>query len=137
MKYLIDTNIISELRKKKPDQNLIEWYQSIDTDSIFISCITIGEINYGICKIKKTDKELSIKLNLWLEEIKTTDSDRIISVDIDVAMIWGELLSLNSTNSTDALIAAQGIKHKMMIATRNTSHFQDYKVKIINPFEAK
>jgi predicted nucleic acid-binding protein len=135
MKYLLDTNIISELRKKKPDQKLIEWYQTIDTDSIFISCITIGEINHGIHKIRKTDKELSIKLNLWLEEIKTTHSDRIISVDIDIAMIWGELLSFNSTNSTDALIAAQGIKHKMTIVTRNTSHFKDFKVKIINPFE--
>ena len=52
MKYLLDTNIISELRKKKPNHNLIAWYQTIDTDSIFISCITIGEINHGIYKTK-------------------------------------------------------------------------------------
>jgi predicted nucleic acid-binding protein len=133
--YLLDTNIISELRRPSAHKQVKDWALAIRPQQLFMSCITIGEIKVGALKrFEKNPSEGQMLLD-WLEELTSQYSDRILSIDISVAQTWGELLARDSTNPIDALIAVQCITYHMCIATRNIKHFKDFNIKLINPFE--
>jgi predicted nucleic acid-binding protein len=135
MNYLLDTNIISEIRKRSAHEQVKEWVLKKSPQQLFISCITIGEIKAGALKrLKENPPEGQVLLN-WLEELINQYTDQILPIDLSVSQIWGELLAIDRTNRIDALIAAQGITHHMCIVTRNIEHFKNFNVKLINPFD--
>ncbi len=135
MKYLLDTNIISELRRKFPNERLIEWINDIDSEDLYMSVITIGELRAGALKKSKKDSTQGQLLMKWVDELSRSYQDQILEINMEDCESWGELLAIDSTNGIDALIAAQAIKNKMTVVTRNQKHFEVFDIKLINPFE--
>jgi len=138
MKYLLDTCVISELVAKKPNPQVIDWIESIDPDSAFLSVITIGEIRKGIEKLP--DSRRRTTLQAWLsEELPARFSGRILPIDIKVALTWGELTgSLESEGkrmaAIDSLIAATALNSHCSLVTRNESDFRQAGITIVNPW---
>ncbi len=135
MRYMLDTNILSELNRKIPNPKVLAWIDKIPTKLLYISCISVGEIKKGIIKKAKTDKSTALNLENWLEEILITYSNKILNVDLAVCQKWAELLVIDGTNDIDSQLAAQAIVHDMVLVTRNTKHFTKFAVKLLNPFE--
>ncbi|CAN0590686.1 unnamed protein product [Ectocarpus sp. 12 AP-2014] len=135
MKYLLDTNIISELKKKTPDQNVVNWFEGIDTDELYLSCITIGELKSGALKKSKTDVKTGKLLIKWIDGLMADYEEQILNIDLETCEIWAELLNIDSTNAIDGLIAAQCLQSNMVLVTRNIKHFNMFDIKLFNPFD--
>jgi predicted nucleic acid-binding protein len=123
MKYLLDTCVISELISKHPNPKVVDFVDSLESDEVFLSVITIGEITKGVEKLPKSKRKL--ELHSWLKENLLVRFDgRIIPLDTEVLMEWGILIArLESTGITlpaiDSLIAATTLTHKLTLVTRN------------------
>lgn len=135
MKYLLDTNIISELRKKQPDHNLVQWVQNMDSNNLYLSCITIGELKMGALKKAKTDMQAGESLLKWIQQLISIYEDQIVFIDLRICEKWAEFLSVDSTNAIDSLLLAQAICSDMVLVTRNTKHFKIFGDHYFNPFE--
>jgi predicted nucleic acid-binding protein len=135
MKYLLDTNIISELRKKTPNQNVVHFIQSVDSTQLYLSCVTIGEIRWGVLKRAKTDFIASQSILRWLEDLTLQYMDQILTIDLEICKKWAEFLSIDSTNAIDSLIAAQAVTMNMTLVTRNVKHIEIFDVNYLNPFD--
>ncbi len=135
IKYLLDTNIISESRKLLPNSQVIRFLQDVDPQNLYISCLTVGEIQKGIAKRRKTDLVAAISLEKWRDTLLRRYFGNIIGIDSKIAKCWGELLAIDSTNVIDSLIGAQAIISDMTLVTRNAKHFVGLELKLINPFE--
>lgn len=135
MKYLLDTNIISELKKKTPDQNVVNWFEGIDTDELYLSCITIGELKSGALNKFKTDDKTGKLLIKWIDGLMADYEEQILNIDLETCEIWAQLLNIDSTNAIDGLIAAQCLQSNMVLVTRNIKHFNMFDIKLFNPFD--
>ena len=135
MKYLLDTNIISELKKKSPNQNVVNWFEGIDTDELYLSCITIGELKSGALKKSKTDVKTGKLLIKWIDGLMADYEEQILNIDLETCEIWAQLLNIDSTNAIDGLIAAQCFQSNMVLVTRNIKHFNMFDIKLFNPFK--
>ncbi|UCM85940.1 MAG: type II toxin-antitoxin system VapC family toxin [Rickettsia endosymbiont of Culicoides impunctatus] len=135
MRYILDTNILSELKRKIPNTKVLAWINQIPTELLYISCISVGEIKKGILKKAKTDISTALILENWLEDILISYSNKILNIDLVVCQKWAELLIIDGTNDIDSQLAAQAIVHDMVLVTRNTKHFNKFGVKLLNPFE--
>jgi predicted nucleic acid-binding protein len=137
MKYLVDTNVISEMSKPAPSKAVISWMKSIPETDLFMSVVSIGEIVFGICKL--SDKTRSRKLTTWLDNVIYDGFEgRILEISIDVMRVWGELYASlpRSLPIQDTLIAATAIANNLAIATRNVKDFKDIAgLSIFNPWE--
>src|SRR5579883_325298 len=137
MSYLIDTNVISELVKRNPEQRVVNWLEEIPNESLYLSVLTIGEIRTGIEKIH--DQKKKEKLVLWLEhEIPAWIEQRIIPLDIHILDQWGRLRAhlKQPLPVIHSLIAATAIYSHLMLVTRNTSDFKWFsQLEMINPWE--
>ena len=139
MKYLIDTCILSELIKKKPDQNVESWFYSQNEDSLYISVISFGELRKGISKLTDNSNK-KVKLLDWVGGLEKRFLGRIIDISLDVAENWGHIQGeLEKKGKTlpiiDALIACTAITHTMIAVTRNTKDMARSGVELINPFD--
>jgi hypothetical protein len=139
MSYLLDTCIISEYVKKKPNNNVIFWLDNQLEESLFISILTIGELRKGIIKIKNTNPDRYKKLWLWIIKVETRFQDRILPLNQNVINIWAEMCGKNEAKGKkssimDSLIAATAIEFDLIIVTRNIDDFDCLSVKIFNPF---
>ena len=135
MKYLLDTNIILELKKKTPDQNVVNWFEGIDTDELYLSCITIGELKSGALKKSKTDVKTGKLLIKWIDGLMSDYKEQILNIDLETCEILAQILNIDSTNAIDGLIAAQCFQSNMVLVTRNIKHFNMFDIKLFNPFE--
>lgn len=141
MMYLLDTNVISELRKlsnKKADINVVQWLITVYPSELFISTVTIMEIKIGILQLEQRgDFTQANLLRKWYqEEILAKFSQRILPISTDVAEICAELHVPNKRPFSDAYIAATAIAHNFTLVTRDTKDFKDIKkLKLLNPFE--
>ena len=138
--YLLDTNVISELRKAyagKADANVVAWADSVYAHDLFISVMSIQEIEIGVQRIERRDATQGRVLRRWLEErVLAAFADRILPVDLTVARAAAELHVPNPRPVHDALIAATGRIHHLTIVTRNTADFEATGVQLINPWHA-
>jgi predicted nucleic acid-binding protein len=136
VRFLLDTNVISELRKPRRDQRVAEWIASVTTENAFISVITIGEITKGIAKRRRTasGNRDADNLESWLDGLLAMYADRILPVDVPVAARWGRLCNEHSQLATDMLLAATALEHGLTVATRNVDHFDVAGVPTLNPF---
>lgn len=146
MTYLLDTCMISKLRKIKrhPNPKLEAWAKSHSETHYFLSVLTIGEIQTGISKLNSKNAEDKRKIRMledWLfGSLIPRFQDRILDIDADVAFTWGKIIGEskqkgNSLPAVDALIAATAIRHQLIVVTENIKHFEDSGAKCFNPCE--
>lgn len=140
MKYLLDTNVISELISKQPDEKVIRWIDGIDDQLVYLSVITIGEIQRGIEKL--ADGHRKRALRVWLkEDLLLRFEEKILDNDIPVIFTWGKLIAeLESKGrplpAIDSLIAATALHHDLHLVTRNEQDFAGTSLSVINPWLA-
>jgi predicted nucleic acid-binding protein len=134
MRYLLDTNVVSETKRKIPNQGVIDFITKVNIDDIYFSCLTIGELKAGALKKARTDPVAAKSIMKWIEDILFTSSDRIISVNLEACQKWAEFLAIDRTNAIDSLLAAQAATNDMILVTRNIKHVQIFGVNCLNPF---
>ncbi len=137
MSYLLDTNVISELRKReRGDVGVVRWAASVDPAALFTSVLVIGEIRRGIELKRRSDPAQAVALESWLEQIRIGLGARILPVDERVADAWGRLGVPDPLPATDGLIAATALVHGLTVITRNVGDLGRAGVKTLNPFGA-
>jgi len=132
---LLDTVVLSELRKRTPSTAVIGWLQSQCDGDLFISVVSVGEIERGIEKQRTLNPNFAAELTRWMESLLTFYGDRVLPVTPVVARRWGVLSATIGNDSADLLIAATALIHGLTVATRNVNHFLPAGVSIINPFD--
>ena len=132
--FLIDTNFISELRRPKPNPQVVEWVNALTTEQLFISAVTIGEIQAGIELTREQDPEKASQLEAWL--IQVGRSYNILPTDAETFRHWAKLMHRQSiTLIEDAMIAATAISNGLTVATRNTRDFEALGLEAFDPFQ--
>lgn len=134
MAYLLDTDILSAIRRKQRDPNLENWLRSIDANKMFLSAVTIGEIERGIYQQQRVNPAFANDLQVWLETILCRYQSRILPLSVGIARRWGRLSAELGHCSADLMIAATALEHDLIVATRNTRHFEPTQVALINPY---
>ena len=132
--YLVDTNVISDARRKIPQA--LSWLQSVPPDEVFLSVVTLGEIARGIAQKQRTDPRAAQVFERWLAPLRTTHKARILPITDVIAIEWGRLAAERPRGDADGLIAATAIVHGLTVVTRNVRDFADTDVPCINPWEA-
>lgn len=133
--YLLDTNVISELRKPKPHGAVSAWIKTIPSPNLFVSAVSIGEIQAGIELTREQNQQKAMELETWLNQIIATN--QVLPLDATRFKIWAKLMHRQAdTVNEDAMIAATAIHSKLIIVTRNIKDFKRFNVKLLNPFEA-
>ena len=140
MMFVLDTNVVSELRKVrlgKADANVTAWAASVDAADLFVSAITIMELELGVLSIERKDATQGVMLRSWLEQLVLPEfARRTLTVDTAVAQRCARLRVPDRRGERDALIAATALVHGMTVVTRNTADFAPTGVPLINPWEA-
>lgn len=135
MAYLLDTNVISELRKRKPHGAVLAWIQSIPEEALYVSAVTIGEIQAGIEITREQDEAKADEIEQWLDELAQTSN--VIDTSAPIFRRWAQLMHRRADHHLeDALIAATALVHDLTVATRNVRDFKPFGVDLINPFAA-
>lgn len=137
MKYLLDTCFISELTKPQPNNGVLDWLQTVNTEDLYLSVISIGEIKKGIHKLPVSKKKQM--LLLWVETLLAEYQDRILGLDLAVIENWSMMIanaekSGQPVASMDSLIAATAYTHHLALLTRNESDFVACDIALINPW---
>ncbi len=137
MSYLLDTNVVSELRKgARCDSAVAQWITSVPDEHLHLSVLVIGEIRRGIDSLRRRDPSAANKLDGWLSGLRRDFADRILPVDEEVAETWGRLNVPDPLPAVDGLLAATAQVHGLTLATRNTSDVARSGVDWNNPFQA-
>ena len=137
MSFLLDTNVVSETRRKRPDPGVLSWFQHADSSQLYISVLTLGEIAKGVAKYAKRDAAQAAALGSWLESIRRNYADRIVGIDADIAEMWGRLAAERSLAVIDALIAATALVPGLTLVTRNTGDIEGTGVPVLNPWSTQ
>ena len=132
--YLLDTNVISELRKPKPHGAVVAWVQSIEDKDLFLSAVTIGEIQAGIEITREQDTAKAQHIEQWLDLVAS--SYNVLPMTVDIFRIWAKMMYRTSdTLYENAMIAAMAKVHHLTVITRNIADFKGFGVKLFNPFD--
>lgn len=134
VQYLVDTNVLSETRKKHADSNVTAFVTNTDPSALYISVLTMGELRKGVALKKRTDPSAAAALSAWVDGLEFGFADRILGIDAATARLWGELSAQRPRPVIDTLLAATAMTHGLTLVTRNTSDVQDIDVTLHNPF---
>jgi predicted nucleic acid-binding protein len=133
--YLLDTNVISETRKPKPDPGVLAFLNTATGDTLFLSVLTLGELRKGVEAKRKTNPVTASRLSAWVDDIEQTFADRVLPIDLPAARIWGEISGASRPLPViDALIAATALAYKLTLVTRNVADMKPTGVPLINPW---
>ena len=136
MSYLVDTNVLSELRKgPRCDPHVRAWFAALPPDGVYLSVLVIGEMRRGVERIHRRDARSARALGTWLERIVRTHSGRILPIDQATAQIWGRFDVTQPVPVVDGLLAATALIHGLTLATRNVKDVARTGVTCVNPFE--
>ena len=135
--YLIDTVVLSELRKPQRDARLAAWIERQRTTDLFVSVVTIGEIERGIARQRTTEPDFAVALAVWLDRVLALYGERILSFDLQVARRWGQLSAALGNDSADLMISATALERGLTVVTRNVSDFEPTGVATLNPFGSR
>ena len=136
MRYLLDTNFISELRKEhRANRGVLAWALAHDPMQCALSVITIGEIRSGIENCRLRDLTQAIALEKWLGEQLEVFSANILPITLGIADRWGRLISAAGPSDADSLIAATALEHDLTVITRNVTDFESSGVRFYNPWK--
>ena len=131
--YLLDTNVISELRKPKPHGAVLQWISNIKNSELFLFAVSIGEIQSGIETTRDQDHLKANQIEKWLDQL--INNFNILPMDTLAFRIWSKLIAKESTTvNEDGMIAAIAISNNLTVVTRNVKDFQRFEVRLINPF---
>lgn len=137
MSFLIDTNIVSEVRKgARCDANVAAWYAGIADDDLYLSTLVLGEIRRGVERIRPRDRARAEALEAWLAEVADAFADRLLPVDRAVAECWGSLSARRPIPVVDGLLAATAQVHGLTLVTRNEADVTGLGTAVLNPFRA-
>jgi toxin FitB len=132
--FLIDTVTLSELHKRERDRMVVKWFEQQRATDLFLSVISIGEIERGIARQRAADPSFAGALADWLDRVLTLYGDRVVPFDLRAARRWGVLSAALGGDSADLMIAATAIEHGLIVVTRNVSDFEPSGVAVIDPF---
>ncbi|EIC21256.1 type II toxin-antitoxin system VapC family toxin [Thiorhodovibrio frisius] len=132
--YLLDTVVLSELRRKQRNPGVVGWISAQASTDLFLSVVTIGEIERGIMQQQKRNAVFARELGKWLDQVLSLYADRILPIDRSVARRWGRLSAKIGHDGADLLIAATALEKGLTVVTRNLCHFEPTGVAVFNPF---
>ena len=136
MTWLIDTNIISEVRKgPRCDPAVGAWWANVEERDLFLSTLTIGEIRRGVEGVRGRDPDTARALEIWLQAVVEAFGPRVLGVDADVAESWGRISAIRSVPVVEALLAATASVNDLVLVTRNASDVAGLGIPILNPFD--
>src|SRR5689334_3941120 len=139
MNYLLDTNVVSELIAREPNQKVVGWIDSLEPETVYLSVITIGELRKGVEKLAPSRRK--DQLTHWLtSDLLLRFTNKIVNITTDVVLVWGELTGRLERDgkpmpAIDSLIAASVVEGKFTLVTRNEDDFQHAGIPVINPWE--
>ena len=134
MAFLLDTNVVSELRRPRPHGAVLAWFHGINEADLYLSSVTIGEIQAGIERTREQDPAKAIEIELWLDQVCNTFN--ILNMDGPAFRCWARLMHRQSdTLYEDAMIAAIARVHQLTVVTRNVVDFSPFELPLLNPFD--
>lgn len=132
--YLLDTNVISELRKRRPHGAVVAWLERVADHDLHLSAVTLGELQAGVEITREQDPERASEIESWIDQVAQTWN--VLPLDGRTFRVWAQLMHRRSDDLlTDALIAATAIVHHLVVVTRNVRDFAPLGVETLNPFE--
>ena len=136
MTFLLDTNVISEVRRKRPDARVLSWLRRADPASLCISVLTLGEIAKGAAQCAVRDRARAAIYYRWLDQVRSNYADKTIGIDADIAEAWGRLAARRVFPVLDGLLAATALVRGMTLVTRNERDMADAGIPVLNPWNA-
>jgi predicted nucleic acid-binding protein len=131
--YLLDTNVISELRRPRPHGGVLAWLQAVDDNDLHLSAVTLGEIQAGIELTREQDAVKAAEIEHWADQVAATYNS--LPMDAQTFRIWARLMHRRSDpHYEDAMIAATALRHGLKVVTRNVGDFESFGVGLVNPF---
>ena len=134
MSFLLDTNVVSEIRKKAPDRGVATWFASVPADKLFLSVLIVGEIRQGIARLVRRDPAQAEIFERWLSELGDGYGDRIVPITVRIAEAWGRLNVPDTVPVVDGLLAATALVHDWTLVTRNVNDVTSTGVRLLDPF---
>jgi toxin FitB len=135
--FLLDTNVVSELRKgSRADPGVVEWFASVADADLFLSVVVAGELRQGVERLRLRDARQAERLDHWLHSLIDDYAERLLPVDARVADLWGRLNVPDPISTLDGLLAATAIVHDLTLVTRNVKDVERTSARIHNPFRA-
>jgi predicted nucleic acid-binding protein len=135
--FLIDTVTLSELRRRERDPKVVKWFERQRTADLFLSVVSIGEIERGIARQRAIDPGFAGALAEWLDRVVTLYGERIVPFDLRAARRWGALSAAFGNDSADLMIAATALENGFAVVTRNVSDFEPTGVPVLDPFSRR
>ena len=132
--YLLDTNVLSETRKKRVDAGVLSFLQAAEASSLYVSVLTLGELRKGVAKKKLEDPEAARRLAEWVDGLEFSFADRMIGIDAAIARLWGDWSGDRPRAVVDTLLAATAVVHGLSLVTRNIHDVRDIPVKLLDPW---
>jgi len=134
--FLLDTDVLSALAKRRRDPHVERWLARRRDDELFLSVVSVGEIERGIAMQRDRDPAFAERLAVWLDRLLSGYAERVLPFDLAAARRWGELSARIGHGGADLQIAATALTRGLTVATRNGPHFAPTEVAVVNPFEA-
>lgn len=134
MTFLVDTNVVSERRRRRPDRRVESWFDSVDAAELHLSSLVVGEIRQGVERLRVRDRRQAAALERWLGSLKLQFEDRILPVTTTVAEAWGRLAAPQPLPIVDGLLAATALVHGLTLVTRET-RLEPTGVPLLNPWD--
>ena len=135
--YLLDTDVLSELRKRKRDVHVLAWIEPVAPADLFLSTVAVFEIERGIEQRRRDDPAFAQDLATWLDTTLRLYGDRVLPLTVNIARRWGRLSVQIGNKNLDLAIAATALEHGLTVVTRNVTHYSPTGVGVVNPFEEK
>ncbi len=135
MSFVLDTNVVSEMRKKRPHYRVRDWLQSVDGSDLYLSVLVVGEIVQGVERLRRRDPAQAAVYDRWLSDLRRDFTSRILPVDVTVAEEWGRLNVPDPLPTIDGLLAATAKVRAWTLVTRNSRDVERTGVRLLDPFE--